>query len=98
MKILASHRCFEVRQEIGWVEKRTVESSFDINLFEDGIAVKADKYPLESVWDVSYRKKGNFGFLYLHTSRGVRSYLIKEAPDDFINAYKKLKSDNPDLF
>lgn len=98
MKPLASHRCFEVRQEIGWVEKRTVESSFDIQLFEDYVAVKTEVYPLGSIWDISFRKKGTIGFLYLHASSGVRTYLIKEAPIDFINAYKKVKTENPDLF
>jgi hypothetical protein len=98
MKPLATHCCYEVRQEIGWIEKRTVESSFDMKLFDDFIAVKEEEYPLWTVWDISYRKKGKIGFLYLHTSKGVRSYLIKDNPVDFIDAYKKQKAENPDLF
>ncbi|MDG5786174.1 hypothetical protein QA612_01630 [Evansella sp. AB-P1] len=100
MKLLAKQKCIEVHQEIGWVEKRIVETSFEMKLYDEMITVKDDQYPITAIFDISYRKKGEagtIGFIYLHTNRGVRTYYIKEEPTDFIAAYQKLKSERPEL-
>ncbi|MFC0561850.1 hypothetical protein [Halalkalibacter alkalisediminis] len=100
MNLLASQTCVEVHQEIGWTEKRIVETTFDIKLFEDQLVVKDDVFPLTSIFDISYRKKpeqGAMGFLYLHTNRGVRTYYIKEDAYFLVNTYQKLKSERPEL-
>ncbi|MCM3762286.1 hypothetical protein M3212_16050 [Alkalihalobacillus oceani] len=100
MTLLAIQRCIEVRQEIGWTEKRIVETSFDMKLFEDQITVKNDTFPLTSIFDISFRKKpdkGAFGFLYLHTSQGVRTFYIKEDPKQLVQAYQQLKAERPEL-
>ncbi|WP_332631246.1 hypothetical protein [Halalkalibacter flavus] len=100
MNLLATQTCIEIRQEIGWTEKRTIETSFDMKLFDDQLTVKDDIYPLTAIFDISYRKKpekGAMGFLYLHTSRGVRTYYIKEDAYALVTAYKKLKSERPEL-
>ncbi|ADC50411.1 MULTISPECIES: hypothetical protein [Alkalihalophilus] len=92
-KALATQRCIEISQEIGWTEKRIVETSYDMFLFEDKLTVKDDHYPIQSIFDISYRKKPEkdaMGFLYLHTNRGVRTYYIKEEPIALINAYRQL--------
>ncbi|WP_059102747.1 hypothetical protein [Shouchella shacheensis] len=89
----ATQRCIEVRQEIGWIEKRVVETSFDMKLFDDRIEVKNDAFPIDSVFDISYRMQSgdnNIGFMYLHTSQGVRTYNIKIEPHHFIDEFKKI--------
>ncbi|TSB45680.1 hypothetical protein [Alkalicoccobacillus porphyridii] len=91
MEPLATHRCIEVKQEIGWIEKRTVETSFDLHLFEDRIEVKDTHYPIKTVLDISYRlEKDKIGFLYLHTTGGIRTYFIKQDPSKLIEEFKVL--------
>lgn len=93
MEPLAVHRCVEVKQEIGWIEKRTVETSFDLLLYEDRIEVKDASYPIKHVLDISYRldeRDNKMGFLYLHTTGGIRTYYIKKEPTDLIKEFKVL--------
>jgi hypothetical protein len=100
MKSLATHRCIEIRHEIDSVQKKLVETSFDMQLFESEIITKNQRYPLTAVFDISYRKKegdGAIGFLYLHTNRGVRTYYVREEPIAFIDTYQQLKAQRPEL-
>jgi hypothetical protein len=76
MEPLAVHRCVEVKQEIGWIEKRTVETSFDLLLYEDRIEVKDSSYPIKHVLDISYRLD--------------ERYYIKTEPTDLIKEFKVL--------
>nr|WP_100374566.1 hypothetical protein [Bacillus sp. FJAT-45037] len=92
-KVLATQPCIEISQEIGWTEKRIVETQFDMVLTTEQLSVKNDHYPIDSIFDISYRKKPEkdaMGFLYLHTSRGVRTYYIKTEPTELIDAYRNL--------
>ncbi len=57
MTPLATQRCIEIRQEIGWTEKRIIETSFDMKLFPDKLIVKDAHFPITSIFDISYRKK-----------------------------------------
>jgi hypothetical protein len=100
MNLLAIQKCIEVHQEIGWTEKRIIETTFDMKLFDNQLVVKEDVFPLTSIFDISYRKKPEkdaMGFLYLHTNKGVRTYYIKEDAYSLVSAYQKLKSDRPEL-
>ncbi|MFA9559740.1 hypothetical protein ACERII_20730 [Evansella sp. AB-rgal1] len=100
MTLLATHQCYEVKQVVSPLEKRYEEHFFDMNLYDDMITVKHDKYPITTIFDISYRRKeeqGAIGYIYLHTSRGVRTYYIKEEPASFIDAYIQLKATRPEL-
>lgn len=94
MTAIVKQRCIEVTQEIGLLEKRIVESSFELSLFNDRIETESDRFPLDSVFDISYRfpsdSPDSLGFLYLHTSRGVSTYKIKTSPEQLIQEFKKL--------
>lgn len=94
MNALVTQRCIEVTQEIGILEKRIVETSFELELYEDRIQVKDDYFPLDSVFDISFRFPSNstnsLGFLYLHTSQGISTFKIKTLPEDLIKEFKKL--------
>ncbi|ALA51267.1 hypothetical protein CAY60_011065 [Shouchella clausii] len=93
MSKLATHRCIEVRQEIGLLKKQIVETSFDLALYPDRIETENASFPIGSVFDISYRLpsgESQLGFLYLHTSQGVVTYKIKQNPESFIKAFKKL--------
>ncbi|GGG20962.1 hypothetical protein [Paenibacillus abyssi] len=99
MRALASHRCIEIKHEINRTEKRIIETSFDMILYEDAISVKNDRFHLNNVFDISYRKNGDkeaIGFLYLHTDSGVRTFYIREEPRSFVDTYMKVKSERRD--
>lgn len=100
LDLLATQQCIEISQEIGWTEKRTIETTYEMKLFNDYLLVKKEKFPVTSIFDISFRKKSqtnDIGFLYLHTNSGVRTYFIKEEPFSLIEAYEKLKLERPEL-
>lgn len=93
MTILATLRCVEFNQHIYANRKETTEFSFFIQLFSDRLIIKNETIPIRNIFDMSYRKKSDsnaIGFLYIHTNSGVRSLLIKEEPQSFINVYKRI--------
>ncbi|UTR07862.1 hypothetical protein MM326_07560 [Alkalihalobacillus sp. LMS6] len=94
MSAIVIQRCIEVTQEIAILEKRVVESSFELALYSDRIETSTDHFPLDSVFDISFRFPSDtphsLGFLYLHTSKGVTTYKIKTSPETFIKEFKKL--------
>ncbi len=60
-------------------------------LYKERIVTKYHEFRIEEVFDLSYKViGGNEGFLYLHTSQGVFSYMVSADPQAFIEAYKKL--------
>lgn len=100
MNILATQTCIEIKQEIGWIEKRIIEETYKMTLFADKLTIKNESYPITSIFDISYRKKPEkdaMGFLYLHTASGIRTYYIKEEPLPLLEAYQQLKLERPEL-
>ncbi|MGO4887394.1 hypothetical protein ACJ2A9_06545 [Anaerobacillus sp. MEB173] len=92
MKFIMAHPYVEIRQEIGWTSKQTIEDWYHIKLYEHAILLKDAQYSINHVYDMSYRPIATeFGFLYLHTNQGVRSLCVKEAPTDLIESFKQLK-------
>ncbi|RFB18374.1 hypothetical protein DZB84_05545 [Bacillus sp. HNG] len=87
MKFIASHSYIVIQRKIEWNEQKYIETHHQLRLFEDRILSSANEFQLEHVYDVSFRTS----FLYLHTNQGVFSYLIKEDPIEFIQAFKGLK-------
>ncbi|QQK75668.1 hypothetical protein HUG15_08875 [Salicibibacter cibarius] len=81
-----------IEQKIGAIEKHTEQYKTDMNLYRDRIDIDGDSYPIAEIFDISYRYKENeVGFLYLHTSRGVRSYYITENPESFISSFREVE-------
>jgi len=66
------------RQVIDEVEKSLI-------LYSDKIMAEKAAFHLEAVHDISVKKTNNlYQILYLHTNKGVFSFIIKEDPADFI--------------
>ncbi|AXF57762.1 hypothetical protein [Salicibibacter kimchii] len=81
-----------IEQKIGAIEKHTEHYQTDMKLYRDRIDIDGDSYPIAEVFDISYRYKENeVGFLYLHTSHGVRSYYITESPESFISSFRSVE-------
>lgn len=63
-------------------------------LYGDKIVTRYREFPIQEVFDMSYRKLGGEGgILYLHTKQGVYSYMVKAEPADFIEAFKNVFTD-----
>ncbi|SFE27495.1 hypothetical protein [Alteribacillus iranensis] len=77
-------------QTIEWLGKKVVEQEDWLYLYQDYIASPEYHYPLHDVFDISYKwQPGQIGYLYLHTSSGVRTFYIKNDPSLFIEYFKK---------
>lgn len=90
---LAQHKCVEIKRIYDRHSVKIVETSFYIRLYREEIVVGEERYPIKDVFDISFYPKNKpvhkVGFLYLHTSRGVRTYYVKEKPLDFIRVFKQ---------
>ncbi|MDQ0228944.1 hypothetical protein [Metabacillus malikii] len=68
------------------------ETEHFLVLFENQIVSNECAFYIEEVLDMSYRNFSNqMGLLYLHTTKGLFSYTIKDNPATFIHRYKSLK-------
>lgn len=64
----------------------------ELRLFETKITFVDGEFPIRHVNDMSSRViSGEERFLYLHTHRGVFSFIVREDPAPFVRAYKDLK-------
>ncbi|MBB6449495.1 hypothetical protein HNR44_001444 [Geomicrobium halophilum] len=90
--LLATQPITHIEQKIGAIEKHTVKYDTDMQLFYDRIDIDGHSYPIEKVFDISYRYQPNeVGFLYLHTAQGVRSFFISSNPEPFIAAFREVE-------
>ncbi len=91
LDIIFSQPFVIVERKIERTGQRTIEEEHTIELYVDRIRAGQEDFALGDVFDVSYRfTSALYGFLYLHTNRGVVSYIIKKDPSIFIEEYKKL--------
>ncbi|ALX49571.1 hypothetical protein [Lentibacillus amyloliquefaciens] len=91
MKVIAEQPYVKVQQQIEVTGKHYVEEDRTLYLYSDRILSKYHEFPIEIVWDISYRPVGpRGGLLYLHTNRGVNVYTVKESPERFIEAFREI--------
>ncbi|KIL49574.1 hypothetical protein [Jeotgalibacillus soli] len=93
MKPIATHSYIIITRQISWEEQHIIESKHEIVLYENRIADQSQLFYLNEVLDVSFKSinKG-YGFLYVHTVKGLFPYKVKEDPKAFIEKYKELRS------
>ncbi|QKS70690.1 hypothetical protein FLK61_28540 [Paenalkalicoccus suaedae] len=92
MEPIATLPYFKVQREMSSIEMKNVEYERKLYLFEDRLLTKHREFPTEQIFDMSHREmSGEDSILYLHTSRGVYSYTIKDDPTTFIQAFKRLE-------
>ncbi|MBS4223712.1 hypothetical protein [Lederbergia citrea] len=95
MDLIAAQPYITVHREINSIEQIAFEQERTINLFNDKIVTQQHEFHLQEVLDISYRKIGNEGgLLYLHTSAGLHSYIVKTSPQQFIESFKEYKNSN----
>lgn len=92
MTWIDSQPYYKVEREVQCAEQKTVVHNRIMYLYHDKIVTRHRTFPIEGVFDISYRHiGGSEGFLYLHTKRGVYSYTLNASPEKFIQSFKELR-------
>jgi hypothetical protein len=93
LKFITSQSYITVTRSIEWNKQNYITNEQFLHLYEDKIVTDLDQFFLEEVLDMSYRSSSNseFGFLYLHTVKGLFPFRINTRPYYFIDQYKDLK-------
>ncbi|WP_409253992.1 hypothetical protein V1502_08865 [Bacillus sp. SCS-153A] len=93
MQKITSHSYYVVTRKIEHQVQSVEETEHEIRLNTDSIDCSSKSFLMKDVFDVSYKSLNTKqGFLYLHTNQGVYSFLVKQDPHAFIQAYKELQS------
>ncbi|WP_158737529.1 hypothetical protein [Alteribacillus sp. YIM 98480] len=86
---LASQEIIVIEQKIEWLQKTQSEYRDFIHLYSHLIKAGEHTYSLKEVFDISYRwSPGQIGFLYLHTTGGVRTFHIQSDPSYFVQQFR----------
>ncbi|WP_100331140.1 hypothetical protein [Bacillus xiapuensis] len=81
-----------IRREIKQGQQHIYQEEAHLHLFQDKVTTASHEFALHEVHDMSYRRfSAGFVFFYLHTIRGVFSYLVTTSPDQFIDTYQQIK-------
>ena len=92
MYLLAVQPYIKVHREINHLEQITFEQERTIKLYNDKIVTHHREFDLTKVLDISYKGiDDEGGLLYLHTSGGLYSYMVKTSPQKFIESFKEYK-------
>ncbi|WP_175615213.1 hypothetical protein [Piscibacillus halophilus] len=94
LAILHKHPYFSIRREIDHFnfQQKRIEEEYWVELYKDRIVTEEKEFPIEQVFDLSYKMLSNqYGFFYLHTTKGVITLHIKDAPDEFIKKFRTVE-------
>ncbi|OLS33709.1 hypothetical protein [Bacillus sp. MRMR6] len=95
MRLIASQSYLTVTRVIKWNKQHYITNEHELYLYEEKIVTKMEQFLIEDVYDITYRPfSTEFGFLYLHTNRGVFPFRTKNKPYQFIEEYKGLRKNN----
>ncbi|MBA2174616.1 hypothetical protein H0266_06795 [Halobacillus locisalis] len=70
-----------------------LEEHLSLDLYDDQVLTPTESIDLRDLHDVSYKSfSGDQGLLYLHTNKGVRTFLVQHSPIKWIEAVKSQSS------
>ena len=93
--MLCSHIYIKVYRTVRNNAQIIEESEELIEIFEDKIITASERFDLKDILDISFKKiSAKNGFLYLHTTSGLYSYVTETNPHKLIKIYKDLKKRN----
>lgn len=88
MDLIAVQPYIKVYREVDLVQRNIVDHR-NIYLYKNRIVTCYREFPIEEILDISFRKVGGEGgLLYLHTVRGIFSYVVETSPEWFIQAFR----------
>ncbi|MBD7968406.1 hypothetical protein [Paenibacillus gallinarum] len=81
---------YKMERKIHSLDMEIIEHQRLLKLYPDKIVSAYREFPIEKVFDLSYRSMGSgHGMLYIHTQQGVYPYTLRENPKSFILAVKQ---------
>ncbi|MET3683878.1 hypothetical protein ABID56_001994 [Alkalibacillus flavidus] len=92
--MICEHPYVTFRREIDHIhfQQKNIEDVHYLRLYQDRVETKEDTFAIETVFDMSYKMLSDqYGFFYLHTTKGVRTFQIKDNPKDFITEFRKVE-------
>lgn len=98
MEIIAEQPYVKIERKLSSINQERIEHHRTMYLYERKIVTKYHEFPTKDILDISYRYiGGEGGLLYLHTSHGVYSYIVKTSPKAFVQTCKDHLKNNPHL-
>ncbi|PID14205.1 hypothetical protein CSV63_14050 [Sporosarcina sp. P34] len=92
-QLIHSLSYISINRVVDRLEQTYQKSYHTICLFRDRITTSQRTFPLQHVFDLSYRPfSGQSGLFYLHTNEGVFTFEIEEEPEKFILLFKQIQS------
>ncbi|WP_227394609.1 hypothetical protein [Jeotgalibacillus aurantiacus] len=74
-----------ITRKIEWEEQKIIEHEKFLQLYDDKLSDEINDFFLHEILDLSYREGSrNFGLLYVHTTKGLYPYKVREHPASFI--------------
>jgi hypothetical protein len=93
--LLCSQIYLTVHRKIEDNEQKYEENKELIKIYEDRLTTASEHFHLKDILDISFRNFSDAkGFLYLHTTRGLYSYVTDNEPKQLIGIFKELKRQN----
>lgn len=90
MKQIAVQPYYKIERELNSTGQHYLTDEREMVLYEDRLITHRREFSLKDIFDMSYRRLGaGEGLFYLHTSKGVFSYTIRQDPSRFIHAFQE---------
>lgn len=91
-RLLAEQSYVKIIRTVDRITQTNTEEVRTMSLYEDRLVTKHREFDIHSINDMSYRFIGaQGGLLYVHTSKGVFSYMVKSSPEKFVHIFKEYK-------
>lgn len=92
---ISSLTYFTIERSIEWFQQKQKQTERNIFLHTEWVTTSDHSFTLQAVLDMSYKPfSDGSGLFYLHTNQGVFTYGVNTDPNQFINAYRRLKGDS----
>ncbi|WP_085993865.1 hypothetical protein [Oceanobacillus senegalensis] len=96
MHLVAEQPYVKIERQVSSIDQKNIEHQRTIYLYTNKIVTKHREFAIRDVMDISYRLIGDKGgLLYIHTLRGVYSYIVKSSPIEFVQKYKSHFKNKP---
>lgn len=93
MCLLATQPYYKILREVTSIEQKDIEDKRNIYLYEEKLVTEHREFSIDEVMDISYKKAGEIGLLYIHTMSGLYSYTVKTSTQKFIEVFKSHKEE-----
>ncbi|TFD99750.1 hypothetical protein [Jeotgalibacillus salarius] len=74
-----------ITRKIEWEEQHIIEHESYLHLYPQKLTDASNEFHLNEILDLSYKESiKSFGLLYVHTTKGLFPYKVRENPLTFI--------------